>query len=374
MGLEYDLFISNLFSKADKSSVPLSGSFELTSRCPLDCKMCYIHRKENDCEAMKHEKSTQWWLDLARQAQEAGMLMLLLTGGEPLLRKDFEEIYLGAKKLGLLVSVNTNGLLIDDDKVKFFADNPPQKLNISLYGASEETYRELCGNGKAYEKVFTAVRKLREAGIGVKINYTATQYNSHDAKKIYDFANELGLPVQTVTYMFPPVRAGGDTAERMSPEEAAKVQFECKLLNMGGERLRKHIEAKADIKRKNTDGGERGEQIPCRAGKSTFWVTWDGKMTPCGMMTTPMFEISSFNDAWECIKKSRENIFLPLKCKTCDLRNYCDMCAAVTLAETNDFSTVPEYLCRKAAEHKRLCEEFMTKHENHCPRNNLDLT
>ncbi|MEE1137414.1 MAG: radical SAM protein [Acutalibacteraceae bacterium] len=360
MGLEYDLFISNLFSKASKNSVPLSGSFELTSRCPLDCKMCYIHRKENDCEAIKQEKSTAWWLDLARQAQEAGMLMLLLTGGEPLLRKDFEEIYLGAKKLGLLVSVNTNGLLIDDDKVKFFADNPPQKLNISLYGTSEETYRELCGNGKAYEKVFTAVRKLREAGIGIKINYTATQYNSHDAEKIYAFAKELNLPVQTVTYMFPPVRAGG-VAERMTPEEAAKVQFECKLLDMGGERLRKHIEAKADIRRKNADsGGGKGEQIPCRAGESTFWVTWDGKMTPCGMMTTPMFEISSFNDAWECIKKSRKDIFLPVKCKTCDLRNYCDMCAAVTLAESGDFSAVPEYLCRKAAEHKRLCEEFIT--------------
>lgn len=358
MGLEYDLFISNLFSKADKNFVPLSGSFELTSRCPLSCRMCYIHREENDCEAIQREKSTDWWLTLAEQAQKAGMLMLLLTGGEPLLRKDFEEIYLGAKKLGLLVSVNTNGMLIDDDKIKFFADNPPQKLNISLYGASEETYRELCGNGKAYEKVFSAVRKLCKAGVNVKINFTITQYNSHDAKKIYDFAKELGIPVQAVSYMFPPVRAGGE-AERMPPEEAARVHFECMLLDVGKEKLKKHFEAKANIRRDVDFDDSGGELIPCRAGRSTFWVTWDGKMSPCGMMTTPMFEISSFSDAWECIKEARENIFLPPKCKTCDLRNYCDMCAAVTLAETNDFGTVPEYLCRKATEYKRISDKFL---------------
>lgn len=355
MGLEYDLLISNLFAKADKNGIPLSGSFELTSRCPFDCKMCYIHRKENDCEAIRQEKDTEWWLSLAEQAQKSGMLMLLLTGGEPLLRKDFEEIYLGAKKLGLLVSVNTNGLLIDDDKVKLFADNPPQKINISLYGASEETYRELCGNGKAYEKVFSAVRKLRQAGVDVKINYTVTQYNSHDAQKIYEFTKELGIPVQTVTYMFPPVRVGGE-ADRLSPERAAEVQFDCRMLEWGAEKYKAHLEAKAKIVRK-TDESE-SESIPCRAGRSTFWVTWDGKMTPCGTMNKPAFDITDFESAWESIKEARTGIFLPPKCKTCELRNYCDMCAAVTLAETGDFGAVPEYLCRKAAEYKKLCDGF----------------
>ncbi len=365
MGLEYDLFISSLFAKADKNSIPLSGSFELTSRCPLDCRMCYIHKKENDCGALMQEKDTAWWLDLAEQAQKAGMLMLLLTGGEPLLRKDFDEIYLGAKKLGLLVSVNTNGLLIDDEKVRLFAENPPQKINISLYGASEETYRELCGNGKAYEKAFSAVEKLRQAGVNVKVNFTVTQYNSHDAEKIFEFTKKLGIPVQTVTYMFPPVRAGGE-ADRFSPEKAAAVHFDCRLLEWGAEKLRTHLEAKANIAVK-ADGAER-EGIPCRAGRSTFWVTWDGKMTPCGTMDRPAFDITDFESAWECVKKARAEIFLPSECSTCDLRKYCDMCAAVTLAETGRFDGVPEYLCRKAAEYKRICDEFLNRHENYYPR------
>ncbi len=359
MNIGYDVFLSSIFAKADKDFLPLSGAFELTSRCPLDCKMCYVHKKENDCEAIKQEKSTEWWINLTEEIKNAGVFMLLLTGGEPLLRKDFEEIYLNAKKSGMLVSVNTNGLLIDDEKVKFFSDNPPQKLNITLYGASEETYHNLCGNGKAYRKVTDAITKLKQAGISLKINFTATQYNSHDAEKIYEFAKSLEIPVQTVSYMFPPVRIGGES-DRMTPEEAANVHFRCRLADIGEGNLLKTLEAKAKLKT-DTEPSEGGEQIPCRAGRSTFWVTWDGKMTPCGMMTKPMFEIDNFNNAWEKTKNARKSIMLPAKCKTCELRNYCDICAAIPLAENGEFGAVPDYICRKAAQFKKLCDEFIRR-------------
>lgn len=359
MGIEYDIFISGLFAKADKNSTPLSGAFELTSRCPLDCKMCYIHRKANDCEAIKQEKTAEWWLRIAQEAKNAGMFILLLTGGEPLLRKDFEEIYLGCQKMGLLVSVNTNGLLINDEKVKFFEENPPQRLNITLYGASAETYKSLCGNGEAFEKVMSAITRLRQAGVKLKLNYTVTQYNMHDTAKVYETAKKLELPIQPVSYMFPPVRIGGEAA-RLTPEESAAAQFECQRLNLGEEKFLKHIENRKNARQEEAIGEfieANGEKIPCRAARSTFWITWDGKMTPCGMMTKPTAEINSFDDAWESIKKARESIILPLKCKTCELRKYCDMCAAVTLAETGEFNGIPEYICKKAAHYKKLCEK-----------------
>ena len=359
MSAEYDKFISALFAKADSASFPLSGAFELTSRCPLDCKMCYIHRKENDCDALRREKSAKWWLDLAKQASKSGMLLLLLTGGEPLLRKDFDEIYLGAKKLGLLVSVNTNALLIDDERVRFFTEHPPQRLNISLYGASEETYRSLCGNGEAYEKVRSAIVKLVEAGISVKLNLTVTEYNRHDVAQVYDFAKQYGLPVQTVTYMFPPLRAGG-TASRLSAEQAAQAKFECIRCKLGDEMLGRFLSA-AKMSLPKGEVGECGdtcgERIPCRAGLSTFWVTWDGFMSPCGMMNKPYFEVDDFSSAWSQLQKARQDIILPPKCRNCDLRVYCDVCAAVTLAETGSFGGIPEYVCEKAAVYKKLCDE-----------------
>ena len=365
MSREYDKFISNLFAKADKASLPLSGAFELTSRCPLDCKMCYIHRKENDCQALSREKSAAWWLRLAEQARDAGMLMLLLTGGEPLLRSDFDEIYLGARRLGLLVSVNTNGLLVDDARVRFFAEYPPNRLNISLYGASPETYGALCGNGAAYEKVRSAVVKLVEAGVSVKLNLTVNQFNRQDISAIYAFAREYNLPIQPVSYMFPPLRAGG-TVSRLSAEEAADVRLECQRCKMGEEMLGRYISAKAQLVPRGEIGecsDSCGERIPCRAGLSTFWVTWDGFMSPCGMMNKPYFEIEDFASAWSQLKSSRETITLPPKCRGCELRAYCDVCAAVTLAETGSFSGVPDYVCKKAAAYKSLCERFV-KSEN----------
>lgn len=361
MSSEYDKFISGLFAKADSASFPLSGAFELTSRCPLDCKMCYIHKKANDCEAIGREKDAQWWLNLAKQASKAGMLLLLLTGGEPLLRKDFDEIYLGVRQLGMIVSVNTNALLIDDERVRFFAEHPPQRLNISLYGASEATYRNLCGNGAAYEKVRSAIVKLVEAGISVKLNLTVTEYNRKDVAQIYDFAKQYNLPIQTVTYMFPPLRAGG-SASRLSATEAAQAKLECMRCKYGDNMLTSFLSAQSSAlpqSKIGECGDSCGERIPCRAGLSTFWVTWDGCVSPCGMMNKPFFKADDFPSAWAQLQEARQDIILPPKCRGCDLRAYCDVCAAVTLAETGSFSGVPDYVCEKAAAYKALCDQYI---------------
>lgn len=315
--------------------------------------MCYIHRKENDCEAIKQEKSTEWWLSLTEQAKNAGMLMLLLTGGEPLLRKDFREIYLNAKQSGILVSVNTNGLLIGDETVAFFADNPPQKLNISLYGASEETYRNLCGNGKAYEKVIRAIIKLKQAGVNVKINYSITPDNAHDAAAVYDFAKSLDLPIQSVSYIFSPVRTCGDTF-RLSPSDAAKAHFEWRRHILGDEDMKNFI-----MHKKGSSSDLCGEKLNCRAALSTFWVTFDGYMTPCGMMTKPSVGINDFDSAWEFMKSERQKILLPKECSECEKRKNCDICAAVSMAECGKSDAVPPYACKKAHEYSKICEEFL---------------
>lgn len=79
----YQYFIDYLFAKSSRQGVPLSGTFELTARCNLDCRMCYIHKRANDRAAAARERTTAQWLDLAKECQDAGTLLLLLTGGEP---------------------------------------------------------------------------------------------------------------------------------------------------------------------------------------------------------------------------------------------------------------------------------------------------
>lgn len=351
MDMSYDKLINGLFAKADKSGIPLGGSFELTSRCTLSCKMCYIHRSQADSGG---EKSAEWWLDLAAKARDSGMLLLLLTGGEPMLRRDFGEIYTGCKNLGLLVSVNTNATLIDDSKLRLFADKPPQRLNITLYGTSKETYQSLCGNGDAYTKVVDAIRELKKAGVNIKLNYSITPLNAADAPAAYDFAKSLDLPIQAVSYIFSPVRACGE-AVRLSPADAAKAHFEWRRHILGDEGMKKFIKFNQS---EGLGDGFCSEKINCRAALSTFWITWDGKMTPCGMMTWPSVEIDDFSEAWQMLKSERDKILLPKKCASCSLRKGCDMCAAVSMAECGKSDEVPQYACEKAYEYEKLCREF----------------
>lgn len=359
MALSYDAFLKPLLYKADNVGAPVLGSFELTSRCTLNCKMCYIHRGEDDSCALSCEKSASWWVDLARQARDEGLLILLLTGGEPLVRSDFEEIYLRCRELGLLVSVNTNATLINQRWVDFFKKHPPQRLNITLYGASEKTYQSLCGNGEAYSRVMWAIKALMDAGINLKLNYSITPDNVDDAEAVQRFAEENGLLIQHVSYMFPPVRACGE-AYRLSAKDAAKADFLWKQRSMG-ENFRSFLLNK-DMPPELEDFSECetcGEGISCRAALSSFWVTYDGQLTPCGMITTPSVRCDDFSSSWQALKATRQGIVLPAKCKGCSLRRVCDICAAVSMAETGEFSGAPEYACEKAVEFQRLSLEYL---------------
>lgn len=206
MPIPYQLYSNYLFAKAGGQGIPLSGTFELTARCNLDCRMCYIHKRANDAAVLRRERSAADWLALAQDCQKAGTLLLLLTGGEPFLRPDFREIYTGCRRLGLMVSINTNATLIDDDTIAFLAADPPARVNITLYGASPDTYGALCGDRTAYDRAVHAILGLKQAGVLVKLNFSVTPVNAADAAAVYAFAKEHDLPLQTATYMFPPVR------------------------------------------------------------------------------------------------------------------------------------------------------------------------
>lgn len=357
MDITCDQLTTFLFAKADMNKIPLAGSFELTPRCTLNCKMCYIHRKSSDKSVMAEEKDTGFWIDLATKARDSGMLILLLTGGEPLLRSDFDEIYTECKKLGLLISVNTNATLLDEDKIRLFTEYPPQKINITLYGASPETYGKLCGNASAYQKVTDSIRKLKEAGINFKLNYSITPDNVDDIPAVTAFAKELDVPIKAASYMFSPVRTCGDTF-RLSPEDAAKAKLEWHRNMFGDEELIKLLKSDKNPEPNDISCSQR---INCRAGLSTFWVTWKGEMTPCGMMNGPNIPITDFGDAWKKIREERDKILLPKECSTCSLRKKCDMCAAVSIAETGKSDKVPPYACKKAHKYAELCKDFISR-------------
>ena len=344
-----------LHRKGRDLGLPIGGNFELTARCNFNCPMCYVHMTPEQLKATGREELTaKQWLDIAKAARDKGMVFVLLTGGEPLVRKDFFEIYDGMREMGLLISINTNGSMLKGEILERFLENPPFRFNISLYGGSNETYRNMCGL-PAYDDVKENIRRLRQAGVEVSLNLSITPWNRQDLQKIHDDAVELDVNVKGSSYMYPSVRVNGEQygcGNRLSVEESAACALEWDRIRYSEEEFYRRAEGIVNMVDIQPEGCpmEEGEGVRCRAGSTSFWMTWDGKMTPCGMMTTPVvypLEVG-FDAAWEELKEKTAAIRTPGKCVDCRYKDLCGVCAAVCFTETGRFDAVPEYVCRRA--------------------------
>lgn len=349
-----------LHARAVQAGIPLSGTFELTPCCNMACRMCYVRLTHQQQEAIAPLRTADEWIALGQRAKEQGMLYLLLTGGEPFLRPDFRQILSALHRMGLIISLNSNGTLIDEETVAWLKDSPPARINITLYGASDETYARLCGNPKGFTQVTNAIRLLKEAGISVKLNCSLTPHNAADLDAIFEFARKEELWIQASSYMFPPLRRDASmvgTNDRFTAEEAAYYSARISCLMSGEEDFLERMRTNAPP----VLTGELGEDCPelpaeaeglrCRAGKCSFWVTWEGKLLPCGMFPSAgadnVFE-TDFRQAWQNVRRCAGGIRVSPKCTNCRLKDVCRTCAAMALTETGDFAGTPRYRCDMA--------------------------
>ena len=339
-----------LYGQASARGIALSGTFELTPVCNMDCKMCYVRMSRQSQEAIEPLKDAAHWLQLGREARSAGMLYLLLTGGEPFLHPQFREIMEGLHRLGLLITVNSNGTLIDESVIAWLKDCPPVRINISLYGASDDTYSRLCGNPRGFTQVTKAIDLLKTAGISVKLNCSLTPHNAGDLAEMVAYAKANDLIMQVATYMFPPIRRDGHMVgknQRFSPEEAAYYMALADYLLLGPERFQAQ-EGKCPVPSDPEKCGQLGDGVRCRAGKCGFWITWQGYMTPCGMFPvagSPNVFSEPFTKAWEQVKAQVKDIRLPAQCAGCSAKDTCHACAAMVITESGRFDRVPQYRC-----------------------------
>ena len=203
-----------LYQKAAHNKVPLSGTFELTPRCNMNCRMCYIRMSEAEMRARGREYTAEEWIEMGKACAKEGMLFLLLTGGEPFLRKDFRQIYTELKKLGLLISINTNATLIDEK----FADEMLRVKNfipaISLEGDEVSTDSRR-GQG-TYQKVVRAMKLLHEKKLpyGISSCYTSVNYEKITSDTYYNSLIDMGAYFIWYFHYMP---VGNDAAPELLP-------------------------------------------------------------------------------------------------------------------------------------------------------------
>lgn len=356
-----------LYRKASRARIPLSGTFELSPVCNFACRMCYVRKTPQEVrDHYRRILKLEDWLRIAREGKEQGLLYLLLTGGEPLLWPEFWTLYEELIRMGMLICINTNGSLIDEAAIARFRQHPPRRINITLYGASDETYKRLCGADRVFSKVDRAIRGLKEAGIPVKINCSLTPDNACDQEKIIEYAARLELNLSMTAYMFPPIRRDPGMVgvnERFTPEETAEYRLRGYRLQYGQEAYQKYL---ADIKSGAIvpPGLEEGcvdpvdGKIRCRAGKASFWITWDGWLSACGMMPEPRTDIvdTDFLESWQRLTALADATRLSGVCDKCPNQNVCHPCAAMAAAETGTTTGIPRYLCEMTQRMREIAQ------------------
>lgn len=321
---------------------PIAATLELTRRCNLRCVHCYLGD-----QAAQHRRQAEELGTAAVQAAisewvEAGCLYLTITGGEPLLRPDFSAIYRHARELGMVVTVFSNGTLVDDPIAALFAEIPPRKVEISLYGATAATHDGITGVPGSHARAWEGIRRLQAAGVRLALKTVVMLPNRHEFEAMARQAAEVGAGFRHDAALFPCLHGGSraPVALRIPPEEAVALDM---ATPENRRRWREAIEAAAAAP-------DDDQLYPCSAGRTSFHADPFGGLSPCLMATGYACEAGNapFQSRWEkelsAIRAKRTT--RPVESFRGALRGACAHCPAFNRLETGDEETEPDEMRR----------------------------
>lgn len=322
----YGKFARYLEAKARKMNVPLYGQFELTPLCNLNCKMCYVHRTEDQMAGLSPLPAAAW-KDLMAQAFSAGMFEATLTGGECLTYPGFDELYLYLQSLGVQTTVMTNGVLLNEERLRFFKEHPPALLQVTLYGPHEDAYQRVTGH-RVFQTVTENLRAARELGLPLSVSVTPNRHLGEDVFETVRLAHSLSKEVFINAELFAP----SDEPWRLTAEDALDPAFCARIYryDMGLRRLPVVEIPESDLPE---PGGPHAESrecgVTCGGGKSSFVIDWKGRLRPCNRLDiTSDVLTKGFAAAWKEISQSVSSLPRAAECDGCPYEEACDHCAA----------------------------------------------
>ena len=186
--VEYSDFSSVAHRRSPVKRVPMDVSIEVTRRCPLDCLHCYNNLPMGDQTARSQEMTLAEHCELLDELVAAGSMWLLYSGGEIFARKDFLDIYTEAKKRGFLITLFTNGTLINERIADHLVKYPPFAIEITMYGATRETYEALTQVRGSFDRCMRGIELLLARHLPLKLKTVPTSINQHEVYEMKRFA------------------------------------------------------------------------------------------------------------------------------------------------------------------------------------------
>ncbi len=318
---------------AQQNRIPLTATFELTPFCNFSCVMCYVRLSEEQAKKQGEMLSAEQWINIAQQAHAMGTMYISLTGGEPMSRPDFWEIYSKLNEMGFLISILSNGSLIDEKAMDNFRKfGMPYLVKLSLYGASDETYNKICGTKNGFTKVSKAVRLLKEAEVALVMTGTIVRENAADLQQMYEISRKWNVPFQHTVTVVKSARGAVNSAD------ASRFPFEEFIDELDIEQLEK-----------NKFPMLESPFAWCSSYGSSFWMTWNGHLQLCSFMNGPYATLDNgLEDAWTELGKKLDELKNPKECKNCEYSVFCQRCPGVLCGESGDPEKTTTEFCKTA--------------------------
>ena len=329
-----DGFSDVLELKAYQECIPLKGTFELTARCNMNCKMCYVHLSQEEIQKIGRELTNEEWLRIAKEAKEAGTLHLILTGGEVFVRPGFRELYEALSEMGFLIQIYSNGYAVDEDVIEWLKLRPPMALRFTLYGASNETYEAVCGVKDGYDRVIHAIDLVKEAGIPFYAVSTIIKDNVNDLEKLYLLARDKKFKFQHSISIVPPVRGATQDA----------VSRRITVQDLSEEELYRNEKIERMYPKTDHLFGR------CHNYRIGYSISWDGKLLHCAFMDEPKINLltTDFMAAWKRMNEMFDEICIPQKCLGCKYEGFCQRCPGILAAECGKPNAITDAFCQRA--------------------------
>ena len=324
------------------ADAPYLVALNLTERCNLACEHCYLDAKvlkEGAVDELKTEELKRVLGEIAQVGPEA---MVVLTGGEPMLRRDLPELARHASGLGLMVVVGTNGMMLRADRIKELQDAGVSGVGISVDSLNPEHHDIFRGRKGAWLKTMQGIDACKDAGMPFQIHFSATDETADEIDDMVAFARDAGAMVLNVFFMVCTGR--GEKYSGISPQKydhvlrrvAAAAKREKRLMvraKCAPHFKRIAMEMDPDWEITSAHGYDAGS---CIAGTRYARVTPTGDVTPCPYMENSAGSVKeqSFAEIWNDapVLNALRAPKLEGRCGACEFKILCGGCRARPLA------------------------------------------
>ena len=344
--ISYGEFSLALHEKLSDKRAPMDVTLEVTRRCPLECQHCYNNLPMGDLAVRNRELSKEEYFVLLTDLADMGVIWILFTGGEIFARKDFLEIYTFAKQKGFLITLFTNGILINEKIADYLREFPPFAIEITLYGRTKETYEALTQMPGSYDRCIRGIKLLLDRGLPLKLKTVGTKVNRHEVASMKEFAEQdLGVEFKFDSLINPRIDCSQAPLNvRLSPEDVV-------ALDMHWPRVA--AEHQKSLAREIDKPPAHFDTVySCGGGLKSFAVDPYGHMSICVLSHQDTYDIRTGNvrTGWDhfLLSVRQRKATRPTKCTECRLRAVCSMCPANGELENGDPESPVEFMCEVA--------------------------